>query len=129
AVRPFWSPDSRSIAFFAQDKLKRLDLQGGSPQVVCEVSLPTTVGSTWNSDGLILLGGNTGLFAVPASGGELKPLTTPDPSRQEVGHFQPQFLPDGRHYLYIAAGSTAENSTIYVGLLGSQEKKPIRKAY
>ena len=76
-----------------------------------------------------MLGGSTGLSAVPPSGGELKPLTIADPSRQENGHFQPQFLPDARHYLYIAASAPAENSTIYVGLLGSREAKPIRKAY
>ncbi len=128
AAQPFWSPDSGSIAFIAQGKLKRLDLQGGSPQVVCNVGQNTN-GGTWNPGGLIVLGGfNTGLFSVPASGGELKPMTTLDPSRQEVAHSQPQFLPDGRHYFYLSVSSPADNSTIYVGLLGSSETKPIRKA-
>ena len=128
AVKPFWSPDSRSVAFISQGKLKRLDLQGGSPQVICNVGENMT-GGTWNPDGLIVLGSfNTGLLSVPASGGELKPMTTLDPSRQEVSHAHPQFLPDGRHYFYLSVSSPADNSTIYVGLLGSSETKPIRKA-
>jgi Tol biopolymer transport system component/predicted Ser/Thr protein kinase len=104
---PFWSPDSKSIAFFANDKLKRVEIVGGAPLVLCDAPQQFTaaVSGAWNRDGVILIGGQDGLRRVPASGGASVLLTKVDASRQEGGHGYPQFLPDGKHFLFFIAGS------------------------
>jgi predicted Ser/Thr protein kinase len=74
---PFWSPDSKTIAFFARGKLQRVDLAGGEPQAICEVG--SARGGAWESNGVVLYGGwNSGIFQVAASGGTPAPLTTLD---------------------------------------------------
>jgi serine/threonine protein kinase/WD40 repeat protein len=118
----FWSPDSRFIGFWASGKLKKIEASGGPPQTLCDVS--TTPGGTWNRDGVILFGSNAGgLSRVPAAGGTPAPVTTLDTSRQEVFHTWPQFLPDGRHFIYIARSNQPENSAIYAGSLDSKDRK------
>src|SRR5215471_15433720 len=88
---PTWSPDSRSIAFFADGKLKRIEIAGGAPLTLSDVATsrvsPT---GTWNRDGVILFGSATGLQRVSASGGGATPLTSIDASRKETGHGYPQ---------------------------------------
>jgi serine/threonine protein kinase len=87
AVFPFWSPDSKSIAFVAEGKLKRLDIAGGSPLVLCDVpqSLGNVgAGGTWNRDGVILFGTGEGLYRIEASGGAAQRIVQPDGSRQET---------------------------------------------
>jgi serine/threonine protein kinase len=118
---PFWSPDSRFIGFFAAGKLKKIDVSGGSPQTLCDARLGR--GGTWNRDGVIVFAPTTrsALYRVSAAGGEAAPLTTLDPS-SETSHRWPQFLPDGRHYLYL---SRQEKSGIYVGSLDSKETRRI----
>ena len=98
---PFWSPDSQSIAFFSAGKLKRIDPSGGPPQVVCEALAGE--GGTWNRHDDIIFAPDEvgGLFRVSASGGVPVPLTTLDSAHGEVSHRWPQFLPDGRHFLYL----------------------------
>jgi serine/threonine protein kinase len=98
---PFWSPDSRSIAFFTADKLKRLDLGGASAFTICDGSLGR--GGTWNRDGTILAAiyYNAGIFRVPASGGTPTPLTKVDFVNYS-SHRWPFVLPDGKHFLYLA---------------------------
>jgi hypothetical protein len=94
---PFWSPDSKSIGFFAQGKLQRVYLPGGSPQTISD--FVHAHGGSWSADGQILLGGwNSGLFQVAASGGQPSPLTTLNASRGEIFHYWPQILPGG-HFL------------------------------
>ena len=118
----FWSPDSRFIGFWANGKLKKIEASGGPPQTLCDVS--TAPGGTWNRDGVILFGRNTGgLWRVPADGGTPAPVTTLDTSRQEIFHTWPQFLPDGRHFIYIARSNQPENSAIYAGSLDSKDRK------
>lgn len=97
---PFWSPDSRSIAFFTGDQLKRLDLAGGAPIVLAEAVGGLTswgVGGTWNRDDVILFGETRGLIRVGASGGGMpEVLIAADPSRHERGYGHPQFLSGDR---------------------------------
>jgi len=101
AADPFWSPDSRYIAFFADAKLKKIDHSGGPVQTLCDAL--GVLGGTWNRNGDILLGGLTGVQRVSAAGGVVSNL----PEHSATGIY-PFFLPDGRHYLAIrgAAGST-----------------------
>jgi len=119
----FWSPDSRYIAFDAGRKLKKVDISGGPPQTVCDLST-VAVGGSWNSDGVIIFGTSNGsLMRVSAGGGAASPLTTLDSSRSEIQHVLPWFLPDGRHFIYVRRSSTPENSGVYVGSLDARSEE------
>ncbi|HET9794868.1 MAG TPA: protein kinase, partial [Thermoanaerobaculia bacterium] len=99
---PFWSPDSRSLGFFADGKLKRVDLSApGSSTTIC--AAPNARGGTWGADGTILFAPDTrsAIFRVPASGGTPSPVTKLDASSHST-HRWPAFLPDGRHFLFFA---------------------------
>jgi eukaryotic-like serine/threonine-protein kinase len=121
ATYPFWSPDSRFVAFSADRKLKKIAVSGGPVETLAVVS--ETIG-TWSREGLVLfVADDNRLVSVSESGGNATPVTTLDASRSETGHFSPQFLPDGKHFLYFAQSSKAENNAIYVALLDSREKK------
>ncbi len=107
---PFWAPDGSSVAFFAQRKLKRLDLATGVVTTVCES--PDVVSSgAWGSEQTILFAPRwfEGLYRVPASGGTPTRITTPDRARDEVAHVAPAFFPDGRHFLFLALGQKGEH--------------------
>ena len=99
---PFWSPDSRSLGFFAQGQLKRIDADGGAPIDLCEARVPR--GASWGADGVILFAPEStgGLLRISASGGQAVPATNPDPVHDSSRW--PFFLPDGKHFLYYAAG-------------------------
>jgi Tol biopolymer transport system component/predicted Ser/Thr protein kinase len=115
ASYPFWSPDSKSIGFFAAGKLQRIDVAGGAPLTICDVGVPR--GGTWMSNGLILFGSlAAGLFQVPATGGTPSPLTTLDIQSGEGMHRWPQALPGGR-FLYWVRSDKTENTGIYAGSL------------
>jgi len=103
---PFWSPDSRYIGFFAQGKLRKLAATGGPPQTLCDAAQGR--GGTWNRDGVIVFAPAPGssLQRVSSAGG----VPTPATRIEGVGQRFPVFLPDGRHFLYLAAG-TAEDKT------------------
>jgi len=119
----FWSPDSRFIGFQSGGKLARIEISGGPAQTLCDVQ-GTVVGGSWNRDSVIVFADNTrGLMQVSAAGGVASPLTTFDPSRKEVVHALPSFLPDGRHFLYLRASSTPENSGVYVGSLNTKPEE------
>jgi serine/threonine protein kinase/roadblock/LC7 domain-containing protein len=122
ATFPFWSPDSRSIAFFTDDKLKRIEVSGGTPVTICGSTLGR--GGTWNQDGTIVaaLSYNTGLSRVPASGGAPVPVTTADGSVYS-SHRWPWFLPDGKHFLYIAVKHNAPTSPETAVFLASLDGK------
>jgi len=125
ASYPFWSPDSRFIAFFADGRLKKIELSGKSPQILCDAL--EGVGGAWNREGTIVFSRSFSgepLYRVPASGGAPAPVTRLDSSRREDSHRWPYFLPDGRHFLYLASISTRQaNNAIYVGSLDSQEAR------
>jgi len=132
ATYPFWSADGRSLAFFADGKLKKLDVSGGPAQTLCDA--PSGRGGTWNRDGVILFTPNAlvgnGLYRVSASGGTPTQVSSPDVNRGEQSHRWAQFLPDGKHYLYMAANFGGKDSAnaIFVGSLDSNEKRFIVEA-
>jgi Tol biopolymer transport system component len=119
AAFPFWSPDSQSVAFFASGRLQRISVNGGLPQTIAESVLG--ISGTWNRDGVILFGGFEGndvILRVSASGGPVTKATHLDPAQHEQWHHTPSFLPDGRHFLYLAGLPTV----VYVGSLDSDER-------
>jgi serine/threonine protein kinase len=122
AVDPFWSPDSRFIAFFAGGKLKKIEISGGMVQTLC--GAPGPRGGTWSSNGVIVFGPspNGPLYQVSVAGGQPVPLTKLDPPRQEASHRWPYFLPDGRHFLYSVLGGP-QSQGIYVTSLGGKETR------
>jgi serine/threonine protein kinase/WD40 repeat protein len=127
AASPFWSPDSRMIGFFAGAKLKKIQATGGPPLTICDA--PNARGGTWNQEGVILFTPNLNvpLHRVSASGGTPIPVTSLDPGKGDTTHRWPQFLPDGRHFLYVAGTplTPRENPTnaIMLGSLDSKESK------
>ena len=123
ASNPFWSPDSRFVGFYAAGlKLKKIDLNGGPAQTLADVQ--ANGGGTWNREGLIIFARSSAdrLYRLSANGGPISPVTTLDESRKELAHLWPYFLPDGRHFLYLARSSQRENTGIYVAALDSNER-------
>jgi eukaryotic-like serine/threonine-protein kinase len=120
AYFPFWSPDSRFIAFFADGKLKKVDTASGNVQTISEASTRGAGGGTWNRDDVIVFAPflEGGLMRVPAAGGTATPLTTLDAG--EGNHAWPYFLPDGRHYIFFLGGGA--RSGIYAGSLDSKDR-------
>jgi DNA-binding winged helix-turn-helix (wHTH) protein/Tol biopolymer transport system component len=113
-----WSPDSRFVAFDSGGAVKKVSLDGGAPQTVCEYT-STAVGGSWNRDGDILLGNALGgLVRCSASGGPVTPITVPgDPEHER--HIFPSFLSDGRRFIYLRISrKKPEVSGIYAGELG-----------
>ena len=125
ASYPFWSPDGKFIGFFADGKLKKVDVSGGQVQALCDA--PNGRGGTWNRDGVIVFTPDAfgGLFRVSSSGGSPVEMPKPDPTRFETSHRWPVFLPDGKHFLYLAANFSGhlENNAIFLGSLDSQERR------
>jgi Tol biopolymer transport system component len=124
-VHPFWSPDGRRIGFFADRKLKTIDISGAPPQTLADA--PAGRGGTWNRNGVIVFAPtDTGpLFRVAATGGERVQVTELDKSRGETAHRHPRFLPDGVHFFYTVASAKPEFSGVYVGALDSKETKRV----
>jgi Tol biopolymer transport system component/predicted Ser/Thr protein kinase len=120
AAAPFWSPDSRYIAFFAGGSIKKVGVSGGPVQNVCTVG-NDRIGGTWNATGTIVFAAGGTLHRVPAAGGEPVQIGALDESRQETAHMHPSFLPDGNHYLYLAWSTQQANRAIYVGSLDSTD--------
>ena len=116
ALEPFWSPDSRSIAYGSNGKLKRSDLTGVNAQVLCDSARLT--GGTWSKDGIIIFGPDydTQLLQVSAKGGEPTPLNTAKPVRSR----HPYFLPDGRHFVF-----PQQRTGLWMGSLDSPEIRQI----
>jgi Tol biopolymer transport system component len=131
---PFWSPDGRFIGFFAAGKLKKIEASGGGPPLtICDA--PQGRGGTWNREGIILLtpGPSLPVYRVSAAGGKPVAVTALDQAKHEQSHRWPFFLPDGRHFLYVAGGpfTPKENptNTVMVGSIDSKETKPLFSSY
>jgi serine/threonine protein kinase len=116
ATYPFWSPDSSSVGFFVDGKLKRFDLAASSVITLCDA--PEGRGGAWSSRGVILFGARAdSLFRVDAVGGKAVRLTTLDPTHEETSHRWPQFLPDQKHFLYVSKAPTNPPAHLVVASL------------
>jgi eukaryotic-like serine/threonine-protein kinase len=119
AAQPFWSPDSRTIAFFAERRLKAVDVTSGAVRVIASLASPRSLGGTWSRNSQILFSVPAdGMYVVPASGGSPQRLAPALDARCEGCVAWPHFLPDGRRFLYTVAGSDASASGVYIGEFG-----------
>jgi Tol biopolymer transport system component len=118
ASYPFWSPDGTHLGFFANGKLKRVDLRGGSPQDLADA--PSGRGASWGRDDVILFAPNitTAIHGVPARGGEVTPVTPYDPERETTQRW-PHFLPDGRHFLFLSRAIAPDRGEVGKLMLAS----------
>jgi eukaryotic-like serine/threonine-protein kinase len=119
AQRPFWSPDSQWIGYFAQGKLAKVQISGGPPLVIANEG---SRDGAWSPEDVILVGGQRGkpLLRVSAGGGQATPVT--ELRANEISHDYPDFLPDGRHFLFMARGTTLAEAALYVGSLDSKDR-------
>jgi eukaryotic-like serine/threonine-protein kinase len=118
ATSPFWSPDSRFVAFQSGGKLRKIEAAGGPAQTLCDAA--TISGGFWTPDNRILFGSLGPMQLVSAAGGAPTPLTSLDRSRNELVHGAPAMLPDGHHFLYERFSIPMENSGVYVGSLDAR---------
>ena len=130
---PFWSPDGRFIAFFDDGKLKKIEASGGPVVVLSNVAL-NGLGGTWSREGVILFSQpSTAISRISETGGVPTPVTRLDAARHETTHRYPWFLPDGRHFLYMAANLSGAPddpaNLIRVGTIDSKEDQAVIPAY
>lgn len=119
ASDPFWSPDGRQLGFFTQTKLYRISASGGLPVAIADVS--NSRGGSWGPDGTILYAPSNAnvIERVQESGGVPQPVTRFIPGSAETTHRWPQFLPDGKHFLFYAHSTVAQNCATYVASLNT----------
>ena len=125
AEYPFWSPDGRMLGFFADGKLKRIEISGAPAQTICEATWSR--GGTWNQDGVIIFSASpvAPLSRVLASGGVPTSITKLDTATLENTHRWPHFLPDGKHFLFLGRTANKEADVIYLGSLDTLEKPKV----
>ena len=125
AMYPFWAPDSRRLGFFAERKVRTVELTGGLPQVVADA--PIGRGACWGDDGRILFSPTSGgtVWSVPATGGQATAITTLDASRGENAHYWPTCLPGSKTFLYFARSTRPEDNGVYVTTIDG--KGPVSK--
>lgn len=128
AILPFWSPDSRFIAFFARGKLRKVPAAGGPPEVICDA--PDGRGGSWGQSGVIVFAPfSTGsLLRVGADGGDPVEVARPDPTRGETGLRFPCFLPDGRSFLYASLPRKHGGFDVYAKTLDSSKPTLVTSA-
>jgi eukaryotic-like serine/threonine-protein kinase len=126
---PFWSPNSRTLAYFANERLNRIDIDGNRSQVLAPASRPR--GGTWNRDGLLLFAPSpvAGLHAVRTDGSGLAQVTTIDADAGEFEHSWPEFLPDGRRFLYMVRNRNPDLSGIFLASLDAPGRIRVMDAY
>jgi len=127
AGAPFWSADGRSLGFVSEDKLKTIDVAGGPATVVADA--PLYGGGTWNLNGTILFVPDVrkGLYQVAASGGTPVPVLTLDSSKFQ-DYAWPQFLPDGKHFIYLGVALDPQNSGIYFATLDGKQNRLVLRS-
>ena len=127
ASLPFWSPDSRSIGFFADSRLKIMDIDGGSTKTLMSLAAAPQ-GGAWNRDGAIVFSPvpSYPILRISAEGGEAVAVTRVE-SPQQRGHISPQLLPDGRHFIFFVTGSP-EGRGVYVGQLDGLDSRRVLEA-
>jgi serine/threonine protein kinase len=124
ASSPFWSPDSNSIAFVADSRLRRVDADGGPVLTLCTVSVAPA--GSWSRQDVILFTGPKGpLIKIAATGGQTIGVMDPTPNIPEVVQISPFFLPDQRHFLYTAGAGGSRSLGVYAASLDSKETKRV----
>ncbi|HEX6132909.1 MAG TPA: protein kinase [Longimicrobiales bacterium] len=129
AVMPFWAPDGRSIGYFARGELMVLPAGGGPPVARADATLESR-GASWSRDDVIIYtpGPRTGIHIVAAGSGSPRSLTTPDPSRGEIGHLWPSFLPDGRHFLFFVSSDADSTRGVYIASVDGTLRRRVTDA-
>ena len=127
-IRPFWSPDSRYVAFIADGVMKKVDVTGAPPTKICDA--PGGSDGTWSSEGVIVWDGSgqDPLYRVSAAGGTRAIAIGLDAARKETSIGWPQFLPDGKHYIYLLTGEKPEDSAYWIASIDSKDKKMLAPA-
>jgi Tol biopolymer transport system component len=126
AMFPFWSPDSRFIGFFANDRLKKIPVSGGPALTICGAAEGR--GGAWTREGSILFAlRNSPIYRVPENGGSAIEVTKFDPARADASHRWPVALPDGRHFVYVASrlGSASEGNSLFFSSIDGKENRKL----
>jgi serine/threonine protein kinase len=132
AKYPFWSPDNQYIGYFAGGNLMKVDAASGPPIPICEAL--NGRGGAWHQDGTILVARAAGspISRVSADGGTPIEITKLDTARREQTHRWPYFLPDGKHFLYLArtavVGTQGEADVIYVSSIDTEVNKILMRS-
>jgi eukaryotic-like serine/threonine-protein kinase len=130
ARQPFWSPDGRTLGYFAHGHLLKVAVDGGAPIEICPA--PDSRGGTWGREGIIVFAPapiEAGLFRVSAGGGTPEPITRLHAEHGENSHRWPQFLPDGIHFLYFVRAAAAERRGVYVGRIDRPAAPPAQPLF
>jgi serine/threonine-protein kinase len=126
AIYPFWSADGRSLGFFADERLKRIEVDGGAIRDLAPA--PDGRGGSWNADGIILYAPDLfdAIYRIPAGGGSPEPATRlPQSAGTNMTQRLPYFLPDGKHFLFSEGVSTGPEGRLMAGTLGTLESRQV----